>query len=233
MKNLLLMTIVCVLSMGLMAEAQVRPQRVTNKPIATVKSVATSKSDIPVFKVTPGEPSHQYKESDLQFLNRNYTSAKAIPKSQKIDILKSGGTQPPSGPGGIQNNPELKLTHLKMSAKNPFKGVLGFLEFNEVRHYYAKKDYVLWYIPSQSMGFMKAHLKVEKGAKYLVDWNVGCDAKRKFHFSSTGGSQTTELNKGSHHLLAILEPQETGMTSLMLWADVEWVFYGMEISKME
>lgn len=233
MKKLFLITTMCVLSMSVIAIAQQRELKSSTRPIVTLKSVSNKTQDIPVFKVKPGEPRHQYKESDLQLLRRAHTPAPPIPAAKKITLLKQGGTPPASGPGTVQNTPEAKISHLRMSAKDPFKGTLGHLEFNEVRHYDAKNDAVTWYSPMQGMGYMKAHLKVEKGAKYLVDWNVGCSENREFHYSSTGGSQSTQLQEGSHHLLAILDPTSSGTTSLMLWADTQWSFYGVEVTKME
>jgi hypothetical protein len=187
--------------------------------------------EIPVFKVTPGEPAHQYKESDLKMIQRIAPAAKPLAPKHKTEILKWVTRKPPSGAGNVQNTPDPKITTLKLSARNSFHG-LGWLEFNELRHIDAKADYAMWYQPNSGMGYMKAHLKVEKGEKYLVDWNVSCSGTREFHYSSTGGNQHTKLSGGSHHLLAIIEPQSSGWTSLMLWADVEWSFRGVEISKM-
>jgi len=221
------------------ADAQER-QRVQQRQVQNVQVKKTTRvrkpmqdlKSIPVFKVVPGEPTYQYRESDLKMIQRVAPASKTMPNQQKAKLLKSNGpTPPPSGPGNVQNTPPPKITTLKLSTRNNYHG-LGWLEFNETRHSDAKVDYTMWFSPMSGMGYMKAHLKFEKGERYLIDWSVGCDDKRDFHYLSTGGSQTTTLNEGEHHLLAIIEPQSSGWSSLMLWADTQWVFYGVEVSKM-
>lgn len=234
MKKIIGLTAILALTISIYAEGQQRVQRQRQAAPVAIRGVAAT-PQVPVFKVVPGEPKRQQRETDLSMVNRAAQQIKPTPKPQTLNILKSGTTQPPNpqGAGNVQNAPDPKITQLTMSARDPHKGSLGYLEFNEVRHYDAEDDFVLWFNPMQSMGYMKVHMKVEQGSKYLVDWSVSCDQEREFHYASTGGSQTTKLQPGTHHLFAILEPQSSGMTSLMMWADVEWAFHSVHITKTE
>lgn len=195
---------------------------------------ASSSSEVKVYKVKPGDVSKRKTAQATAGLGE-IAAAKDPTGAKKKVWIQGHGTLPPPPPHAtnIATKPEAMVTQLEMSARDPYKGVLGHLEFNEVRHMDCDEDYVVWYMPNSGMGYMKAFVKVEKGEKYLIDFNIGCDDTREFHFSTTGGSQKTTYNKGSHHLVSIIEASGSGLTSMMLWADHQWSFYGLEVTKLD
>ena len=203
------------------AEAQrKKPGRVTYQPIQA-GSAAQSLDNIPVVQVSPS----QIKVVVAPVRGESMaTPASPMSTNDKVRALQGGS--PPSGGGSVKALPAPKLTSITLSAKRPFLNNRGYLEFNEVRHFDPKTDKVSWYQPSPGMGYVTARLNVEKGERYLADMNVSCYDPQTFSF----GGQQMGVGAGSHHLLLILEPTQSGWISVTLSNDVSYTFHSFEVT---
>ena len=203
------------------AEAQrKKPGRVTYQPLQSTAAVQ-SLDNIPVVQVSPS----QIKVMEMPATGETPTiPASPMSKSDKVRALQGGS--PPSGGGSVKALPAPKLTSLTLSAKRPFLNNRGYLEFNEVRHFDPKTDKVSWYQPSPGMGYVTARLNVEKGERYLADMSVSCYEAQTFAF----GGQQMGVGAGSHHLLLILEPTQSGWISVTLSNDVSYTFHSFEVT---
>jgi len=144
-------------------------------------------------------------------------------------------TQKPAG----GSNTQLKapatpvLKNLKLSSRKNYHG-FGSLALNEVRHIYGLQDYALFYTATDpTMAYVQARIKVEKGARYLIDWLVKAPQSTVFSVSA-GGSHQFSVGKGDHHLLAYLDSDVDGWTTISVHSDTaNYGFYSVEITKVE
>jgi hypothetical protein len=194
--------------------APANPQRV---------QVQGTTPSIPVERVTPDSKPAPRAPEVAAFVPKP-AAPLTLPPSVKAP-------KPPAVPAGdFAATPDAKLTSIKLTAKNPYAHNRGFLKFNESRHVDTDEDFVIWHYPqNKSMGYAQARLNLEKGKRYLVDMNISCEDEQTFYYNT----QNTTLQKGSHHLLLMLEPQASGWTSLTLWNDERWAFYSMEVTLQE
>jgi hypothetical protein len=209
--------------------AQDRPtrlQRPQRAPVQNVQVQAAPVETIPVIRVTPS-PTLQVALPE----EAKPAGTMPAPMSHQAKLKALLPPPPPPAAGGNVAGPkEPTITTMKLTAKEPFKHERGYLLFNETRHIDTNGDFATWFYPQNpGMGYVQARVKLEGGKRYLADMSVSCNEPQTFTFNA----QKTSLQAGSHHLLLILEPQQSGWVSLTLSNDERWAFYSFEISVMD
>lgn len=214
-----------------LAEAQQRQQvQVQQRAVTPQRAVVSvqpvqSADAIPVVRQTPKTDFGSMAAKGAEAIGKP-----AAPLSNAAKLKALNPAPPPSGVTDVQQAPPPKLTSIKLTPREPYKSNRGYLAFNELRHIDAESNVATWYYPQNSgMGFVRAHLNVEKGERYLVDFNVSCMDEQTFHYAG----QSTTLQAGDHHLLVILEPDESGWMTLLLWNDNRYSFHSLEVTVQE
>ena len=68
------------------------------------------------------------------------------------------------------------------------------------------------------MAWTRAHLKVEAGERYLIDFSVGTSQKTTFTVGASS-SQNFTVGKGNHHILLYLDAKSTTTSLVTLTSD--------------
>jgi hypothetical protein len=202
------------------------------RAVSTARTPA--ESSIPVLSTAPGNQAVRSPER-LRHKSRSVTKPPVPLGASKYTALTR--KPPPSRPGtssDIQAPEKSRLEHLRLTMRNNY-GHFGWLDLNEIRHVDTKVDYAVFYTATDpSMAWTRAHLKVETGERYLIDFSVGASKETTFNVGVSGGGQKFTLQKGSHHLLLYLDATNTTTTQVMLTSDkADYIFYALDVTRVD
>jgi hypothetical protein len=208
-------------------------------PSQTRVLVAPASSDIPVLRVKATKnrkPSREAGQSPLVIAESRYRSQKppAMGADQYQALTGSSGLSGASAGVAIQATPDPVLNYLKLTPRENFHG-LGHLFVYKANAVNTNKDFIDFVkISEPELAFVYAKLSVEKGERYLVDFSVSTNHNVTFTMEVNGASQTFGVNKGSHHLLAYLEPEADGEVGVAIYNDQAiYRFYSVEVTKVQ
>ena len=160
-------------------------------------------------------------------------AARLASKAEKQAWVQGHGSLPNMG---IKKPSDAVLEHLVLSAKKPRKGKLGNLVLNDVHHVNFDGNVIVWnnvYNHPGLKGNLKVYLKLEKGKKYLIDFNVSCKGGTTFTLAYPGGTHDATYGKGTHHLVNILEVAESGVFLIRLSTSSDyWSFHQVEVTQL-
>jgi hypothetical protein len=126
-----------------------------------------------------------------------------------------------------------RLDYLQLSVRHSYSGY-GWLDFNEIRHIDAKNNSAQFYTATDpSMAWTRAHLKVEAGERYLIDFSVGTSQKTTFTVGASSNQDFT-VGKGSHHILLYLDAKSTTTSLVTLTSDnADYSFHTLDVTRIE
>ena len=160
--------------------------------------------------------------------------ARLASRAEKQSWVKGHGSLPNMS---IKKPSGAILEHLILSAKKPRKGKIGHLVLNDVHHVNFDGNVIVWnnvYKHPNLKGNLKVYLKLEKGKKYLVDFNMSCKGDTTFTLAYPGGTHDATYGKGAHHLVTILEAEESGVILIRLSTSSDyWSFHQVEITQLD
>ena len=160
--------------------------------------------------------------------------ARLASKAEKQSWVKGHGSLPNMN---IKKPSDAVLEHLILSARKPRKGKLGYLVLNDVHHVNFDGNMIVWnnvYKHPNLKGSLKVYLKLEKGKKYLVDFNVTCKGNTTFTLAYPGGTHDASYGQGTHHLVNILEAEKSGVILIKLSTTSDyWSFHQVEITQLD
>jgi len=210
-------------------------QAVQSRDAQTSTLRAVSTPTIPVLSTANARSSGQARSPErLRHKSRAITAAPAPLDAAQYAGLTGKSMPVPDPVMDLQAGEKPHLEHLRLTARHNYSGY-GWLDLNEIRHIDAKDDYALFYTATDPvMAWTRAHLKVEAGERYLLDFSVGVSVETTFHIGVSGGSQKSTVEKGSHHLLVYLDADKTKTTQVSLTSDnADYTFYALDVTRVE
>lgn len=216
----LLLASVCLLCLGVSQSALA--QRRVVVPRAPVKV----KPAVPVIKVSPGE----LPEERSQLRTLADPAAKPAPEltsREKFKILHSEGVA--KGTDAAKS----KLTTIKLTVGQPVVENKAYLKFFMPHTVDTKFHRVIFHeINVNQVGTVTLQARLEKDARYLVDFSVYSVPIREYQMLFNGSTRITTA-KGSEHLLFVVESEITGWIETKLLSDGDFIFFSAEITKVE
>ena len=201
--------------------------------------VSPVSTDIPVLRAKASnsrKPSRKAAQSPLAIAESRYKSQKppAMAADQYQALTGSPGQLGAIAGTTLQATPDPVLNYLKLTPRENHHG-LGYLFVYKPNAVNISKDFIDFVkISEPELAFVYAKVTVEKGERYLVDFSVSTNHDVTFTMEVNGDSQTFGVNKGSHHLLAYLEPEASGEVGVAIYNDQAiYRFYSVEVTKVQ
>ncbi len=209
-------------------------QRTADEAITMAVRVVDSSAnnDIPVLS-NKGKQSRQRSSERLRHRDRALTKAPEPLDTKKYAALTGKSMPVPTPTLDVQAGETPRLEHLRLSARHNFSG-FGWLDLNEVRHLDARVDYVMFYTATDPfMAWTRAHLKVDAGERYLIDFSVTVSNETTFTIGTSGNTSNQTVAKGSHHLLVFLDAEQTKTTLVSLISDnANYTFHELNVTRV-
>ena len=84
------------------------------------------------------------------------------------------------------------------------------------------------------MAWTRAHLNVDAGERYLIDFSVTVSNETTFTIGAPGGNKDQTVAKGSHHLLVFLDAEQTKTTLVSLVSDnADYTFHELNVTRVD
>ena len=219
-------TLILMLTFLAVADFAVAQQR------TAVQSV--SSNAIPVISTKATDNSKSRSPQRLRHKSRAVTTPPAPLSARQYQGL-TGRSMPEKPPVMDVKSPEQpRLEHLQLTVQHNYSG-FGWLDLNEIRHIDGKDNYASFYTATDPiMAWTRAHLKVDAGERYLLDFSVSVSDETTFTIDSSGGSQKSTVNKGSHHILVYLDADKSKTTTVALTShDAQYTFFALDVTRVE
>jgi hypothetical protein len=207
-------------------------QQSSRMVVQTTADPKLIRSNIPVLKTKSGDLQTRSPER----LRHKSRSTAMTPAPLDAAYYKSlTGRSPPKPDASLNlGAPETpRLDYLQLSVRHSYS-CYGWLDFNEIRHIDAKNNSAQFYTATDpGMAWTRAHLKVEAGERYLIDFSVGTSRKTTFTVGASS-SQDFTVDKGNHHLLLYLDAKSTSTSLVTLTSDnADYSFHTLDVTRIE
>ncbi len=203
--------------------------RMVVQPTTDLKLI---RSNIPVLKTKVGDLQTRSPER-LRHKSRAVAMTPAPLGASQYTSLTGRPPPKPDASSDLRAPETPRLDYLQLSVRHSYSGY-GWLDFNEIRHIDAKNNSAQFYTATDpSMAWTRAHLKVEAGERYLIDFSVGTSQQTTFTVGASN-SQNFTVGKGNHHILLYLDAKSTTTSLVTLTSDkADYSFHTLDVTRIE